>query len=470
MKDRIRLRPSSPLALLCAAALLGGAPAASAAPQAPQAKKAQRSTLDTVRSVFQRLDGDRNDLISATEARRAQVTGTLFKSHDADASQGLDRDEFTVLYRELLTRANRAVPADLQAEVAKIQARRRAAEAKRKKAQEDAAKAKTAEADAAKTAAKGTGKPATAGTKPQNAKPAAAPAKTQPAPVKRPATQAPPAAQPAPAGATPTKPRRPAIRKPDATKSAGGNGQANGTPDAGNGQLTPEAQAALNKRINDAREKWMREMREAQAKKDQVEAEKMVKQMESAYGAKLPADLQRELAQRVAMERIDVLLQWVTSNPKEDLTNLSPKSRTELARLIDESRTSAQNAWAAEKRAMLVERARRAKQGAGSGNDKAEADDAKKAKADDGQKARVVKPRRAKPMKSTGAQGAGAKPAGTKPAGNKPAGTKPVGAKPAGATPAGKKAPAPGATKKAPTKPVPKKEDPKKAPATKKKG
>ena len=87
--------------------------------------------------------------------------------------------------------------------------------------------------------------------------------------------------------------------------------------------------------------------------------------MESALGSKLPPQLRAELIARVAAERTEVLLQWVSANPGTDLSNLSPKVRTELARKIDQSRTRAQNAWAAEKRAMLVERARRAKEGGG---------------------------------------------------------------------------------------------------------
>ena len=105
--------------------------------------KGQRSTLDTVRSIFEGLDADRDGRVTAAEARNARVNDALFKVHDVDESQGLDRDEFTLLYRDLLTRARRAVPADLQSEVSRIQLRRRAAEdAKRKKEQVDAEKGK----------------------------------------------------------------------------------------------------------------------------------------------------------------------------------------------------------------------------------------------------------------------------------------------------------------------------------------
>ena len=358
MKERSSSRSSRPLALLCAAALLGAAPAASAAVQASGGKggvpQGQRSTLDTVRSIFQRLDADRDGRVTAAEARNAKVNDALFKVHDVDASQGLDRDEFTLLYRDLLTRARRAVPADLQSEVSRIQLRRRAAEdAKRKKEQADAEKGKAG-------AGTPTPKPATA--KPVGAGPAAAPVKAKPAPVAGQPAPAPRTPASAPSSAPPVKKAGPAIRRPDAKKPPG-VGKGSGANGAGSGALTPEDQARLDQRIRLAREKWMLEMRIAQAKKDEQEAAKKLAEMETALGSKLPPELREELIARVSAERTSVLLQWVAANPKADLTSLSPKTRTELARMIDQSRTRAQNAWAAEKRAMLVERARRAKGG-----------------------------------------------------------------------------------------------------------
>ena len=399
MKERSSSRSSRPLALLCAAALLGAAPAASAAAQAPGGKggvpKGQRSTLDTVRSIFQRLDADRDGRVTAAEARNAKVNDTLFKVHDVDASQGLDRDEFTLLYRDLLTRARRAVPADLQSEVSRIQLRRRAAEdAKRKKEQADAEKEKAGAGTS--TPKPAPAKPAPA--KPVGAGPAVTPVKAKPAPV---AGQPAPAPRtPAPASAPPVKTAGPAIRRPDAKKPPG-VGKGSGANGAGSGALTPEDQARLDQRIRLAREKWMLEVRTAQAKKDEQEAAKKLAEMETALGSKLPPELREELIARVSAERTSVLLQWVTANPKADLTSLSPKTRTELARMIDQSRTRAQDAWAAEKRAMLVERARRAK-GGGSG-------DAGKG-ADGGEKQRAGDVRRLKKKRGVVVQPAGSSP------------------------------------------------------------
>ena len=192
----------------------------------------------------------------------------------------------------------------------------------------------------------------------------------------------------------------PAIRRPDAKKPPG-VGKGSGANGAGSGTLTPEDQARLDQRIRLAREKWMREMRIAQAKKDEQEAAKKLAEMEAALGSKLPPELREELVARVSAERASVLLQWVTANPKADLTSLSPKTRTELARMIDRSRIRAQDAWAAEKRAMLVERARRAK-GGGDG-------DAGKG-ADGGEKQRAGDVRRLKKKRGVVVQPAGSKP------------------------------------------------------------
>lgn len=432
MKDRLSPRLSSPLVLLCAAALLGAAPAANAAVQASGGKGgtpgAQRSTLDTVRSIFQRLDADRDGRVTAVEARNAKVSVALFNVHDVDASQGLDRDEFTLLYRDLLTKARRAVPADLQSEVSRIQARRRAAEeAKRKKEQADTAKQEGG-TDAAKP------KPAPA--RLPGAGPASAPAKTKPAPAASKPAPAPKTADPAPSGPAPVKPAGPAIRRPDAKKPPG-VGQGGGANGAGSGTLTPEDQARLDQRIQLAREKWMREMRAAQAKKDEQEAAKKLAEMEAALGSKLPPQLRAELIARVSAERADVLLQWVSSNPGTDLSNLSPKVRTELARMIDQSRTRAQNAWAAEKRAMLVERARRAKEGGG------DADAGKGAAG--GEKQRAGEVRRVKKKRGVAPKPAGSKPS-AKGAGD-PAPAPPKKAPAVKSAPAVKKAPA---AKKAP--------------------
>lgn len=432
MKERVYPRLSSPIVLLCAAGLLGAAPAAIAAVQASGARggtpTGQQSTLDTVRETFRKLDADRDGRISAVEWRNARYSAALFNTHDVDASQGLDGDEFTLLYRALLTNSKLAVPADLQSEVSRIQARRRAAEeAKRKKEEADAAK---------KKAESGTAKPKPAPAKPAGAGPAAPPAKAKPKPAASKPAPAPRTADPAPSSSPPVKPAGPAIRRPDAKKPPG-VGQRGGANGAGSGTLTPEDQARLDQRIQLAREKWMREMRAAQAKKDEQEAAKKLAEMESALGSKLPPQLRAELIARVAAERTEVLLQWVSANPGTDLSNLSPKVRTELARKIDQSRTRAQNAWAAEKRAMLVERARRAKEGGG------DADAGKGAAG--GEKQRAGEVRRVKKKRGVVPKPAGSKPP-VKGAGD-PAPAPAKKAAPAEKAPAVKKAPA---AKKAP--------------------
>ena len=145
----------------------------------------------------------------------------------------------------------------------------------------------------------------------------------------------------------------------------------------------------------------MLEMRAAQAKKDEQEAAKKLAEMETALGSKLPPELREELIARVSAERTSVLLQWVTANPKADLTSLSPKMRTELARMIDQSRTRAQNAWAAEKRAMVS--GRRAK---GDDGDAGKEPTRREARAGDVRRLKkrgvVVKPAGSKPQRRAG--------------------------------------------------------------------
>jgi len=125
-----RLLQTSALLAAALAATVGTSQAA-VSPSAPlQTRKPV--TLKVVQSTFQRLDGNSDKSVSLSEAIQAKVSTSLFNKHDSDGSRGLNTDEFAVLYKELLVKAKRPVSRDLNNEVARIEAARRAeAEARR---------------------------------------------------------------------------------------------------------------------------------------------------------------------------------------------------------------------------------------------------------------------------------------------------------------------------------------------------
>lgn len=346
------------------------------------AQKSPDKILPSVKKSFQDLDRDKSGSLTMAEARRSNLSAELFRTHDADSSGGIDQDEFIVMYRGLLKQVKRPVPADLEAEVARIETRRKAVQEEKRK---EAEAAKKAEADAQKKAASqpaaakkqpaaGTAKPAAAKKQPNATKTKPAANKPQPAKGPQPVAQKPSGAQAprgaAPGGAAATKRKGPAIRKaPQAKQAPNGPGQkgqkgqkgkaGNGKPAAGNDALTPDKQAQLDARIRAAREKWLKQMEGLAAKADKAGL--------GSFGANLPPDLLEDLLTRVSSDRNQALRDWASANPQHDITNLDPKIRTRLAELIKSTRDGSRDAWAAEKRAELVERRKRAKQGAGNG-------------------------------------------------------------------------------------------------------
>ncbi|QDV09689.1 EF hand [Planctomycetes bacterium Poly30] len=123
-------------------ALLTPQLSASPAPQKRDAKE-QPKGVALIKSTFQKVDKDQDGSVSVAESQNARIPSALFDEHDVDGTKSLNADEFVVLYKDLLVKANKPVTQDLVSEVARIQARRRALEQEAKKA-EDARKAQEA--------------------------------------------------------------------------------------------------------------------------------------------------------------------------------------------------------------------------------------------------------------------------------------------------------------------------------------
>ena len=222
MKNRRHLARSIAMTLGCALGAAGLAHGQDAAP----------ATLDLVNRTFTRLDANADGRIALSEARRVGVSARVFNGQDHDADQHLSKDEFTLLYRELLRPTGRKIGADLERAAKGIEeARKKQAELDAKRIQEarekqaadsarartEAARKKQADLDAQRTkearqkqAAGGAGKPAGAG------KPVRLPSKPKKAKRKAASDSSTP-------GAAPKKGARPAgSGGPDASKGAGG--------------------------------------------------------------------------------------------------------------------------------------------------------------------------------------------------------------------------------------------------------
>ena len=228
MKHRRHLARSIAMTLGCALGATGLAHGQDAAP----------ATLDLVNRTFTRLDANADGRIALSEARRVGVSARVFNGQDHDADQHLSKDEFTLLYRELLRPTGRKIGADLERAAKGIEEARKKEEDRQKQAELDAkriqearekqaadsararteaARKKQADMDAQRTkearqkqAAGGAGKPAGAG------KPVRLPSKPKKAKRKAASDSSTP-------GAAPKKGARPAgSGGPDASKGAGG--------------------------------------------------------------------------------------------------------------------------------------------------------------------------------------------------------------------------------------------------------
>ena len=132
---------------ILAAALAGALLSATQAPAAP-AQDRPPATLELAQRTFKKLDANQDGAISLTEARRGGLTVSSFNGQDADANQRLSEEEFTLLYRGLLSSRGYPIATDLDRAVQDIQdARKKAAEAQR--VQE--ARKKQADLDAKRT-------------------------------------------------------------------------------------------------------------------------------------------------------------------------------------------------------------------------------------------------------------------------------------------------------------------------------
>ncbi|MAE46972.1 MAG: hypothetical protein CMJ86_08790 [Planctomycetes bacterium] len=98
-------------------------------------------TLGKVRATFSKADTNGDALLSRAEAAAAGIPSRDMQRMDADKSGSLSGEEFIVYYSQLLSRAGRSSAKDLEAEVKRINAARRAAQQKKDQDRKDKARA-----------------------------------------------------------------------------------------------------------------------------------------------------------------------------------------------------------------------------------------------------------------------------------------------------------------------------------------
>jgi hypothetical protein len=98
-------------------------------------------TLEKVRATFRKADTNGDALLSRAEAAAAGIPSRDMLRMDADKSGSLSGEEFIVYYSQLLSRAGRNSAKDLEAEVKRINAARRAAQQKKDQDRRDKARA-----------------------------------------------------------------------------------------------------------------------------------------------------------------------------------------------------------------------------------------------------------------------------------------------------------------------------------------
>ena len=144
------IRNAQILAMALGGALGGAALASAAGPQ-----DSPPATLELAQRTFRKLDANKDGKVSLTEARRGGLTAAAFNSQDADADQHLSQEEFTLLYRALLSGRGYPIAADLDRAVTDIQAaRKKQAELDAKRTQEARQKQAQGSAEARTTAAR----------------------------------------------------------------------------------------------------------------------------------------------------------------------------------------------------------------------------------------------------------------------------------------------------------------------------
>jgi hypothetical protein len=89
------------------------------------APQAQESSLTRALALFNATDSNHDGKLSADETRVIPVSADAFGAEDADRDGFWSRDEFLVFYRHQLVASRQPVGADLEAEIARIQALKR---------------------------------------------------------------------------------------------------------------------------------------------------------------------------------------------------------------------------------------------------------------------------------------------------------------------------------------------------------
>lgn len=103
-------------------------------PQPELTLQGQAITLAHARAAFAKADKNASGKIELAEARAAGLTRYLTQGYDVNADRALDRSEFVIAHRMRAASAKRRVAPDLEAEVTRLLALRkaRAAELRRR--------------------------------------------------------------------------------------------------------------------------------------------------------------------------------------------------------------------------------------------------------------------------------------------------------------------------------------------------
>lgn len=150
-------------------------------------RQAPANDLARAGAVFRTADANHNGVLSIAEAQRQGVARAQFQAFDDNADGQIDQNEFMVAFRRLTMDQGERVSADLDKEVTRIMAARKAAAEKR--AAEERAQAERLKKARQKDARqKGTDKPAE---RPPIRKLERVPKRPAPAPVQRPTQRGP---------------------------------------------------------------------------------------------------------------------------------------------------------------------------------------------------------------------------------------------------------------------------------------
>jgi hypothetical protein len=104
-----------------------------------------KPALERALAAFREGDVDQDGKLSAREAQALGIPGEVVTRFDDDADQSVGRDEFLLYYHDLLVQSGQPAGTELESEVGRIQAIRRARDARRKEREAAAQTSQTAQ-------------------------------------------------------------------------------------------------------------------------------------------------------------------------------------------------------------------------------------------------------------------------------------------------------------------------------------